>query len=69
MPYRCPLAPESEDLDIELRQLLYGKRGQQYRIFYTVVIDEMSGEEVVRVQRIRHKAQDTLKEIQELGED
>jgi plasmid stabilization system protein ParE len=69
MPYRCPLAPESEDLDIELRQLLYGKRGQQYRILYTVEIDEMSGEEVVRVQRIRHKAQDTLKEIQELGED
>jgi hypothetical protein len=28
-----------------------------------------SDEEVVRVKQIRHKAQDILKEIQELGED
>jgi plasmid stabilization system protein ParE len=27
MPQRCPLAPEAERLGIELRQLLYGKRG------------------------------------------
>jgi plasmid stabilization system protein ParE len=32
MPYRCPLAPESENLDIKLRQVFYGKRSQQYRI-------------------------------------
>jgi plasmid stabilization system protein ParE len=69
MPYRCSLAPESEDLDIELRQLLYGKRGQQYRILYTVEINERSGEEVVRVQRIRHQAQEVLNEILELSED
>jgi plasmid stabilization system protein ParE len=69
MPYRCPLSPESEELNIELRQLLYGKRGQQYRILYTIEIDERSGEEVVRVQRIRHQAQDALKTILEHSED
>ncbi len=32
-PNRCPIAPESEIIGREIRQLLYGKRRQIYRIF------------------------------------
>jgi plasmid stabilization system protein ParE len=32
MPARCPIAPESEDLGITIRQLLYGKKRSVYRI-------------------------------------
>jgi plasmid stabilization system protein ParE len=38
-PLRCALAPESEDLGREIRQLLYGKRG--------------STEPVVRLPRVK----------------
>jgi plasmid stabilization system protein ParE len=34
-PDRCPYAPESEYLGIEIRQLLYGKK-RQYRIIFTI---------------------------------
>jgi len=49
-----PLAEEAEDLGIELRQALYGKRRQVYRILYT--FDGTT----VHVHRVRHAAQDRL---------
>jgi plasmid stabilization system protein ParE len=51
-PERCGLAPESEDLRIELRQLLYGKRAGKYRILF-----EIRGA-TVYVHHIRHGARD-----------
>lgn len=55
-PTRCRLAAESEELRMEIRQLLYGKRARVYRLLFTI-----HGEGVVRVFRIRHTARDRLK--------
>jgi plasmid stabilization system protein ParE len=55
-PLRCAIAPESEDLGREVRQLLYGRRGNQYRILFGIWWDSATGEDVVRVYRIRHSA-------------
>lgn len=49
-PNRCPLAPESEDIGREIRQLLY----KRHRILFGVTGD------VVQVFRIRHTARDKL---------
>jgi plasmid stabilization system protein ParE len=51
-PERCGLAAESEDLGIQLRQLLYGKRSGKYRILF-----ELRGR-IVFVHHIRHCARD-----------
>jgi len=48
MPERCPVAPESADLQLEVRHLLYGHKPHIYRVIFTI-----SGE-VVHVLRIRH---------------
>ncbi len=60
MPLRCAIAPESQDLDREVRQLLYGRRRQMYRILY-----EVRGDTVV-VLRIRHTSRAYL-DPEELG--
>ncbi len=51
LPHRCPVVPESEAVGVEIRQLLYGKAPNVYRIYFRVV-----GEDTVRVLRIRHGA-------------
>ena len=50
-PNRCTLAPESEYLEIEIRQLLYLKK---YRILFSIAqtSDEHSG--IVKIHRVRH---------------
>jgi len=35
-PNRCPLAPEQDVFQEEVRQLVYGKRNNAYRILFTV---------------------------------
>ena len=60
-PRRCALALESEEIGIELRQLLYGKRSATYRIVFTVVHDANSGDDIVQVYRIWHGARDSIK--------
>jgi len=56
-PSRCTVAPESEELGMEIRQLLYGKSKRfRYRILF-----EISGT-AVNVYRIRHSAQQYLTE-------
>jgi toxin ParE1/3/4 len=52
LPHRCPLAPEAGKLNMELRQLLYGKKPHIYRIVYEV--DE--ARRTVWVITIRHGA-------------
>ncbi|UKO96034.1 type II toxin-antitoxin system RelE/ParE family toxin [Nostoc sp. UHCC 0870] len=52
LPARCPTAPESEELGIEIRQLLYGKSKRfRYRILFGI------SETEVNIYRIRHTAQ------------
>jgi plasmid stabilization system protein ParE len=55
LPQRCGLAPEADNLGIELRQLLFGKRRGVYRILFMVVGD------TVHVLPIRHAARESLK--------
>lgn len=57
MPKRCPLARENEYFSLEIRQLLYGRGRNSYRILFTIVeAEEVS---VVRILHIRHAAQQT----------
>ena len=49
-PRRCPLAPENDDFDGEVRQLLYG----EFRILFTVK------DEVVHVLHVRHGARRSI---------
>jgi toxin ParE1/3/4 len=51
-PHRCPLAPENYQPDDGIRQLLYGKKPNVYRILYHV----SEKEKVVHVIHIRHSA-------------
>ncbi len=55
MPKRCPLARENEYFSQEIRQLLYGRGRNSYRILFTI----LEGTEVstVRILHIRHSAQ------------
>ncbi len=66
-PTRCTLAPESADIGMEIRQLLYGKKGQAYRILFGISFDESAGEDIVRIYRVRHSARKsiTMDEIKE----
>jgi plasmid stabilization system protein ParE len=58
MPKRCLIARDNEYFSNEIRQLLYGKGRNSYRILFTIV----EGESVstVRILHIRHAAQQTL---------
>jgi plasmid stabilization system protein ParE len=48
LPSRCPVAPESRDSAVEVRQLMYGRRPHVYRILFAIEGD------VVQVLHIRH---------------
>lgn len=54
-PQRCPVAPEAEEIGIELRELLFGRRQGVYRILF--VIEQRT----VSVVHIRHAARDVLR--------
>ncbi|MCW3055242.1 MAG: plasmid stabilization system [Chthonomonadales bacterium] len=60
-PGRCPLALESEELGIELRQLLYGKRSAAYRIVFSIRQYAGSDDEIVQVYCIWNGARDKIK--------
>lgn len=54
-PERCPLAPESDAFDHDIRQLLYGNRRHAYRILFDV-----SPGHTVRILHVRHSAREYL---------
>ncbi|AFZ26052.1 plasmid stabilization system protein [Cylindrospermum stagnale PCC 7417] len=51
MPSRCSLAFENNFFDSEIRQLIYGKGRNSYRILFTIVDD------TVQILFVRHAAQ------------
>jgi plasmid stabilization system protein ParE len=53
-PDRCPLADEAADLGLQLRELLYGRRRNVYRILFAI------DGQTVNILRLRHAAQDRL---------
>jgi plasmid stabilization system protein ParE len=53
-PDRCPLAAESEELGVEVRELYVGKRSGQHRILF-----KLRGR-TVNVLRIWHSARDAV---------
>lgn len=66
MPKRCSLARENQYFSQEIRQLIYGKGRNSYRILFTIV--ETNEIAIVRILHIRHAAQQTLGENQESDE-
>jgi plasmid stabilization system protein ParE len=59
MPKRCPVAQENKNFSNEIRQLLYGKGRNSYRILFTIIEEEITSS-TVRILHIRHAAQQTL---------
>ena len=57
-PERCPLAPESEFLNSEIREIFHGRRQYKYRILFTVSENE------VHVLHVRHGARLALCETE-----
>ena len=57
-PERCPLAPESEFLKPEIREIFHGRRQNKYRILFTVSKNE------VHVLHVRHGARLAVGEIE-----
>jgi plasmid stabilization system protein ParE len=54
-PERCPLADEATSLGIELRELLFGKRRNTFRILFTI------DGNTVNVLHVRRAFRDALK--------
>ena len=48
LPQRCSLAEESRAFDVEIRQLVYGKRVGAYRVLFTIAND------AVHILHVRH---------------
>lgn len=60
MPKRCPLSRENEYFSQEVRQLLYGRGRNSYRVLFTI----LDGQNIstVRILHIRHASQQTIGE-------
>jgi plasmid stabilization system protein ParE len=55
-PTRCPQADEAEDLGLDLRELLHGRRPHVYRILFTI------DGNTVNIHYVRHAARYRLTE-------
>lgn len=53
-PKRCALARENNDFPEEIRQLIYGKSRNKYRIIFTI------REDIVYILYVRHSAQSSI---------
>ncbi len=60
MPKRCLLARENDYFSQEIRQLLYGRGRNSYRILFTIL--ESQDVSTVRILHIRHASQQVLGE-------
>ena len=61
-PERCPVAPESEELGREIRQLLHGRHSGRYRVLFEI------RRNIVHVLHVRHAARRRLGEEEGLDE-
>jgi plasmid stabilization system protein ParE len=60
MPNRCSFARENEYFSQEIRQLLYGKGRNSYRILFTIL--EIGEVHTVRILHVRHSSQQSIGE-------
>ena len=60
MPRRCSLAPENDNVDEEVRHLLYTRGRVVYRIIYSIRESENEDNSIVQVHHIRHSAQEPV---------
>jgi plasmid stabilization system protein ParE len=60
MPKRCSLARENKYFSQEIRQLLYGRGRNSYRVLFTIF--EGQDLSTVRILHIRHASQQTIGE-------
>jgi plasmid stabilization system protein ParE len=60
MPKRCPLARENKYFSQDVRQLLYGRGHNSYRVLFTI-LDEQDVS-TIRILHIRHASQQTIGE-------
>jgi plasmid stabilization system protein ParE len=60
MPKRCTLARENPYFSQEIRQLLYGRGRNAYRILFTIL--ETDDSSTVRILHVRHAFQQTIGE-------
>ena len=60
MPKRCPLARENKYFSQEIRQLIYGRGRNSYRVLFTIL--EEQDVLTVRILHIRHASQQPIGE-------
>lgn len=60
MPKRCSIARENEFFSQEIRQLLYGRGRNLYRILFTIIEEQEVS--TVRILYVKHSAQQTVGE-------
>src|SRR5437660_12710683 len=60
LPRRCPVAPESDVLGGEVRQMIYGQGRGAYRVLYRVLEPEEGSPGIVRILHVRHAARQHL---------
>jgi hypothetical protein len=70
MPSRCPIFEDSEELGVEVRVLLHGKRNRRYKIYFSIQAED----ERVIVFHVRHWARkpveaDELEDLMDEGVD
>lgn len=59
MPTRCPVAPESRELNQEVRLLLHGRKSRAYKIYFAIRYDApVRG--IIRVLHVRHWARQAV---------
>jgi plasmid stabilization system protein ParE len=63
MPSRCSFARENKYFSQEIRQLLYGRGRNSYRILFTIL--EIEEVHTVRILHIRHSSQQSIGETLE----
>jgi plasmid stabilization system protein ParE len=60
MPNRCSLARENKYFSQEIRQLLYGRGRNSYRILFTIL--EIGAVRTIRILHVRHSSQQAIGE-------
>lgn len=61
MPRRCPLSRDDHGYAGEVRQLLYGRARNAYRVIFSIIeSDDPSQESIVRVLHVRHAMRELL---------